>query len=106
MRAQGRAPGDWPSHNNDARNSRFSPLDEINRSNVSALTEQWIFEMGGADAIAQTTPVVVEGIMYLNSGSKVLAVDAATGKSRWMYQVEPPFPGGVGRGPTYADGRI
>ena len=44
--------------------------------------------------------------MYFNAGSKMFAVDGATGKSLWTYQVEPPFPGGVGRGPTYADGRI
>ena len=98
--------GDWPSHNYDGRNSRFSPLDQINASNVSGLTEQWTIQMAGADAISQMTPLVVDGVMYFNAGSKVFAVDGATGKSRWMYEVEPPFPGGVSRGPTYADGRI
>src|SRR2546425_427939 len=106
MRAQEGVSGAWSSHNYDARNSRFSPLDQINSSNVSGLTEQWTIEMGGTDVISQATPLVVDGVMYFNAGSKMFAVDGATGKSLWTYQVEPPFPGGVGRGPTYADGRI
>ena len=38
-RAQAPVSGDWSSHNYDARNSRFSPLDQINTSNVSGLTD-------------------------------------------------------------------
>ena len=106
MRAQGGVSGDWSSHNYDARNSRFSPLDQITTSNVSGLTQQWTLEMGGTDVISQATPLVIDGVMYFNAGSKMFAVDGATGKSLWTYQVEPPFPGGAGRGPTYADGRI
>ncbi len=105
-RAQQGMSGDWSSHNYDARNSRFSPLDQINRSNVNGLTEQWTVEMGAADAISYLTPLVVDGVMYFNAGSNVFAVDGATGKSLWTRHVEPPFPGGAGRGPTYGDGRI
>jgi PQQ-dependent dehydrogenase (methanol/ethanol family) len=105
-RAQGNMSGDWRSHNYDVRNSRFSPLDQIDASNVSGLTQQWSIEMGAADVISQMTPIVVDGVMYFNAGSKAFAVDGATGTSLWTYQVEPPFPGGVGRGPTYAEGRI
>ena len=46
-RAQGGASGDWSSHNFDARNSRFSPLDQINTSNVSGLTQQWTHRDAG-----------------------------------------------------------
>ncbi len=92
--------GAWSSHNYDARNSRFSPLDEINVSNVNGLTEQWTVEMGASDAISYLTPLVVDGVMYFNAGSHVFAVDGATGKSLWTRHVEPPFPGGAGRGPT------
>ena len=44
--------------------------------------------------------------MYLNSGSQLFALDAATGKEIWTFQAEPPFRGGTGRGPVYGDGRI
>ena len=40
-RAQRGTSGDWPSHNLDLRNGRFSPLDQINASNASRLTHQW-----------------------------------------------------------------
>ena len=106
MLAQRPVPGDWSSHNYDAGNSRFSPLDEINTSNVSNLTQQWTVEMGAGDVIASMTPLVVDGVMYWNAGSKLFAVDAATGKSRWTTEVQPAFVGTVGRGPTYGDGRI
>jgi PQQ-dependent dehydrogenase (methanol/ethanol family) len=105
-RAQGGVSGDWTSHNYDAYNSRFSPLDQINTSNASALTQQWSLEMAVTDVIGQLTPVVVDGVMYFNAGSKVFAVDGSTGKSLWTFEVDPPFPGTAGRGPTYADGRI
>ncbi len=105
VRAQEGPPGDWPSHNFDLRNTRYSPLDQISASNASGLTEQWSIETGGADALAQVTPLVVDGVMYYNAGSKLFAVNAATGASLWTYQVDPPFPG-VGRGPAYGDGRI
>jgi PQQ-dependent dehydrogenase (methanol/ethanol family) len=105
-RAQGQAPGGWPSHNYDSYNSRFSPLDEINTSNVHGLTERWTVEMEVTDVISQATPLVVDGVMYINAGSKLVAIDGATGKLVWTRQVEPAFPGGAGRGPTYADGRI
>ena len=104
-RAQGGMSGDWLSHNYDLHNSRFSPLDQINTSNASELTQQWSIETGGADALPQVTPLVVDGVMYYNAGSKLFAVNAATGASLWTYQVNPPFPG-TGRGPSYGDGRI
>jgi quinohemoprotein ethanol dehydrogenase len=104
--AQGGPSGDWPSHNYDTRNSRFSPIDQINTSNVSGLTEQWRMELPAAEVISQLTPVVVDGVMYFNAGSKVFAVDSASGKSLWTFEVEPPFPGTAGRGPTYANGRV
>jgi PQQ-dependent dehydrogenase (methanol/ethanol family) len=104
-RAQAGAAGDWPSHNLDLRNSRYSPLDQINTSNVGQLKQQWSVQATGKDVIRQVTPLVVDGVMYYDAGSKLFAVDAATGAALWTHQVDPPFPGN-GRGPTYADGYI
>jgi PQQ-dependent dehydrogenase (methanol/ethanol family) len=99
---------DWRSHNFDVRNQHYSPVEEINASNVAKLTLKWSFKMGGEDIITQVTPVVVDGVMYFNAGSKLFAVDAATGRSLWTTEVQPAFRGaGLGRrGPTYANGRI
>jgi PQQ-dependent dehydrogenase (methanol/ethanol family) len=96
---------DWALHNLDLRNSRYSPLNEINVSNAGKLAVKWSFEVPEGDTIREVTPLVIDGVMYFHSGSKLFAVDAVTGKSRWTFQTEQPFSGG-GRGPAYGDGRI
>jgi glucose dehydrogenase len=96
---------DWPLHNMDVRNSRYAPLDEINTSNVGKLALKWSYDAGAVDNISRGTPLVIDGIMYINAGSKLFAVNAATGKPVWSVSLEPAFPAN-GRGPTYADGRI
>src|SRR5262245_14703713 len=98
---------DWLSHNVDLANRRYSPLDEINGSNVSTLTLKWSFETGG-DSINEVTPLVADGVMYFNSGSKLFAVDATTGKSLWTFDTDAPtkpFTNGS-RGPTFGNGHI
>ena len=94
----------WASHNLDLRNSRYAPLDEVNTTNVSRLGVKWTFDAPASDNISRGTPLVVDGVMYFNSGSKIFAIDAATGAAVWN-------PGRAavprnGRGPTYGDGRI
>jgi len=103
--AQNRQTIDWPLHNLDLRNSRFAPFDDINTQNVAALVERWQYSTSAADNITRGTPLVVDGVLYFNSGSKLFAVEGATGKELWVTQIEPPFPAS-GRGPAYADGRI
>jgi len=101
-------PADWPMHNRDVFNTRYSPLDQINASNVNRLAARWSYQVAGGGAggtIASTTPLVVDGVMYFNAGSQLFALDGATGKELWTYQAEPSF-GGSGRGPVYGDGRI
>ena len=99
------AGADWPLHNLDIRNSRYAPLDEINASNVARLTLKWSYDGGAVDSIARNNPLVVDGVMYVDAGSKLFAVDAATGRLLWNVQVDPPFPA-TGRGPIYGDGKI
>jgi PQQ-dependent dehydrogenase (methanol/ethanol family) len=96
---------DWPLHNLDIRNSRYAPLDEINASNAARLAVKWSYDAGAVDNIGRNTPLVVDGVMYVDAGSKLFAVDAATGRLLWNVQIDPPFPAS-GRGPIYADGRI
>ena len=67
----------WPSQNLNIHNSRFAELDQINRDNVSRLTESWTFTPGPQDSITQVTPLVAEGTMYLHSANTMFALDAA-----------------------------
>jgi len=42
----------WALHNLDLAGTRYSPLDQINRSNVKSLTPRWLFQHGGSTASA------------------------------------------------------
>ena len=97
--------GDWPLHNLDLHNGRFSPLDQINRSNADRLAVKWSFELPAGISLGSSTPIVVNGIMYFNAGPKIFAVDADSGRSIWTRDIDADVPPG-GRGPAYGDGRI
>ena len=78
------APGDWPNLNRDLAATRFSPLTQINTSNVGSLKQAWTYRLGGG---ATSVPLVVGGVMYASSGPQVVALDADTGKEIWSYTV-------------------
>ena len=80
---------DWRLHNLDLAASRFSELDQITPENVGALTPRWLFQHGVIDGVSnQTTPVIVDGIMYVTDArGSVYAVDAADGHLLWTYDV-------------------
>ena len=95
----------WPLHNLDIGGSRYADIDEINTSNASRLALAWSFEAGAANSITQVTPLVVDGVMYLNAGSTVFALNAVTGESVWIMKMGDSLQA-RGRGPTYGDGRL
>ena len=62
-----------------------SSLSQITKANVSGLKEVWRFETPDAGRL-QTTPLVVDGTMYVVSPrQKVIALDAATGRQKWTW---------------------
>src|SRR5262245_64136463 len=71
------APGDWPNLNRDLAANRYSPLTQINTSNVASLKQAWTYRLGGG---ASSVPLVVGGVMYVSSGPQVVALDDATGR--------------------------
>ena len=106
---------DWPLHNLDLAGSRFSPMDQIKRSNVGSLTPRWLFQHGVIDGVSnQTTPIVIDGVMYVtDSRGSVYALDAADGHHLWTYDVTELLGGGRPegyifrhRGVTYEDGVV
>ena len=96
---------DWPLHNLDRHNSRYARLDEIDASNVGSLVLKWSYQLPPRELVRATTPLVVDGLMYFNAGSKLTALDATTGEPVWTFRGDPSFTGG-GRGPAYGDGRV
>ena len=74
--------GDWRTINRDVAATRFSPLAEINRSNVAQLTEAWNYPFRSFNT---AVPIVVDGTMYFPAGSRIVALDADTGQEKWVY---------------------
>src|SRR5689334_25361153 len=86
---QGANTVNWTLHNLDLAGTRYSPLTQINRTNVKTLVPRWLFQHGVIDGVSnQTTPIVVDGMMYVtDSRGSVYAVDAADGHLLWSYDV-------------------
>lgn len=76
---------DWPGHGRDTREQRFSPLSQINESNVDQLGLAWSLELPGEISLP-ATPLEIAGVIYFpGSTGTVYAVEAATGRLRWKY---------------------
>jgi quinoprotein glucose dehydrogenase len=82
------APEEWPTYGGNPEGTRYSPLKQINRSNVARLEVAWTFDAsaGGGRGGLQTQPIVVNGTVYGNTpAGHVIALDAATGKLAWSW---------------------
>ena len=139
---------DWPTYGHDPGGMRYSPLTQINTSNVAQLKSAWTYSMRvtGTEAPAsedaarrvsegatpfprrrsrlgasQTTPLVIDGTMYLSTPyRRVVALDAQSGSEVWHYDVPGPgqpslrgveyWPGDTSSGPRIVfgtrDGRL
>jgi quinoprotein glucose dehydrogenase len=76
---------DWPMYGGTSDNNHYSPLTQINRSNVQRLKVAWSFDTEEPGGL-QTSPIVVEGVLYgLTPTQKVFALNAATGKLLWKF---------------------
>jgi len=86
--------GDWPTYNRDLASTRYSPLAEINSGNVSRLTQAWSYRMRPdpnsppPSTMNEVTPVVVNGVIYIPAGNRVIALDGDTGKEIWRYELK------------------
>jgi len=83
-------PHNWLMYSGDYKSRRYSGLDQIHRQNADQLEIQWVYQLRTLDR-AETTPLVVDGVMYITeSPSTVIAVDAATGRPYWRYEHQLP----------------
>jgi alcohol dehydrogenase (cytochrome c) len=101
------APGDWPTFNRTLAGDRYSPLTEIDRSNVARLGVVCRYQLPEVTAL-QTGPIVVGGTMYFTTDTMSYAIDAGTCAERWMSVRHSPTPSrlAVNRGAAYLNGRI
>ena len=78
-------PTDWLSWRRTLDGWGYSPLEQIDQSNVSEL--QLVWSWGLEPGVSQTTPIVRDGTMYIaNPGNVVQALDARTGDFLWEYR--------------------
>ena len=104
------APGkDFPLSGGNYWHQRYSALDQINASNIKRLGGAWMIrlEEGGRSGQLEGTPVVVDGVMYVTTGTRgALAIEAATGKIKWRYRPDSEGPSGGNKGVTVAEGKV
>jgi quinoprotein glucose dehydrogenase len=86
-------------------------LTQITPANVTSLKVAWTYHMKPADATrvatTETTPLVVDGVMYLGSPyGYIVALDPVSGKELWSYKLPGnirPAPRGMGYWPGDKD---
>src|SRR5215831_2555477 len=100
-------PGDWPAYNRTLSGDRFSPLAEIDKSNVAKLQSVCSYTLPEVSAL-QTGPIVISGTMYFTTETRSYAIDAASCEAKWVVErpLEKPSALAVHRGFAYADGRL
>jgi glucose dehydrogenase len=78
---------DWITNGGTVFNQRYSPLDEITRSNVADLKGVWRIHLGSATEAkysGEAQPLVHDGVAYVSTGaSEVLALDVDSCKTLW-----------------------
>ena len=90
---------DWPSYANDPGSSKYAPLDQINSSSVAKLQVAWIWDSPDNSQVAEnraltplgykSTPIKIGDSLYINTSlGRVVALDAVSGKERWVFDTE------------------
>ena len=86
--------GEWRAYNNEGGN-RFTPLSQIDRTNVNRVGIAWEWDSApvlGEDTEYrnQSTPLMVGGTLYFTAGRQrsVIAVDAKTGAQKWVWKMD------------------
>ena len=75
----------WLAFGRTYSEQRFSPLTQINQSNVGGLELEWYVDLPNSRSLV-STPLVVDGIMYFISSMNIVrAVDATSGEELWRY---------------------
>ncbi len=83
-------PHNWLMYSGTFDSKRYSGLDQVHAGNVGELELKWAYQLSALDR-AETTPLVVDGVMFVTEApSNVVALDAATGREYWRYEHELP----------------
>jgi quinoprotein glucose dehydrogenase len=97
------AAAEWPFYGGDQASTKYSSLDQINRSNVRDLRLAWQWKSGEKPlpefktfpGVFEVTPLMAEGKLFFSTPyNRVVALDPETGRELWSYDPK-----------AYADGQ-
>ena len=108
---------DWITNGGSLKNQRYSPLKEINSSNVGQLKGAWLTHLKGSGTAmkysAEGQPLEHNGVIYVPTGADdVFAVSVETGKILWQYNakldnaISTVCCGWLSRGVALGDGKV
>ena len=89
---QGATNGEWRRTGGDAGSTRYSPVDQITAENVRNLRIAWTWRGdnfgSGPEFKSETTPIMVDGVLYFTAGDRraVVAADAGSGETLWVWR--------------------
>jgi alcohol dehydrogenase (cytochrome c) len=83
-------PGNWMLYRRTYDGQGYSPLEQINTSNVKNLTPVWTFSTGVIEG-HEAPPIVNNGAMFVTTPmGQVIALNAKTGEEYWRYKRQLP----------------
>ncbi len=89
LRNAGKAGEEWLSYGLTPGETRYSPLKQIDTTNVGRLGLSWLYEIGPGGGNQEGTLLMANGTLYgITNWSIVYAVDARTGKEKWRWDPE------------------
>jgi quinohemoprotein ethanol dehydrogenase len=89
LRNAGKSGDEWLTYGFNYGETRYSPLNQINTTNVSRLGLAWSYDVGPGGGNQEATPLVWNGTIYaITNWSVVFAIDARTGKEKWRWDPE------------------
>ncbi len=83
---------EWPVYGGNLAAQHYSPLDQINASNVGNLRVAWRWHADNygprPESRSETTPLMIGGVLYATAGvtRNIVAIDAATGETLWIFR--------------------
>ncbi|MBI4471063.1 MAG: PQQ-binding-like beta-propeller repeat protein [Acidobacteria bacterium] len=94
------AQNNWMYFGQDPGAMKYSTLSQINTGNVRNLVRAWTFNTGDKSGFFESTPLVIDNVLYFCAQNGFYALDAVTGQQIWKYEAT----GTTRRGVSYWPG--
>jgi len=103
-------PGNWLTYSGNYQGHRYSPLHEITSENIHGLRVKWAYQL--PDPTNESSPIVINNIIYVTGPNSATALDAHTGRELWTWKRPLPADfrsigfGHTNRGPAVLDDKL